>query len=118
MAQSQRQARISELLKEEIGLIIHDNLKDPRVGFTTVTGVEVSPDIKTAKVAVGVLGSGEEKTRTIRTLEKSKGFIQGEIARRLRMKNTPGLHFVLDESAENSIRISKILEKIRKDEEE
>lgn len=117
MAQSQRLARIAELLKEEIGLIIHNNMKDPRIGFTTVTGVDVSPDIKVAKVSVGVLGNQKEKAQTIKTLEQSKGFIQGEIGRRLRMKNTPTLIFLLDESAETSIRISKIIEKIHKDEE-
>lgn len=118
MAQSQRQARISELLKEEIGLIVHDNLKDPRIGFVTVTGVDVSPDIKIAKVAVSVLGNKKEKEKTVKTLEQSKGFIQGELGRRLRIKNTPTLNFVLDESAETSIRISKIIQKIHKDKEE
>lgn len=117
MAQSQRLARISELLKEEIGLIIHDNLKDPRIGFTTVTGVDVSPDIKVAKVSVGVLGKEKEKAQTIKTLNASKGFIQGEIGRRLRTKHTPTLNFILDESAETSIRISQIIQKIHKDEE-
>lgn len=116
MSESLRLARVAELLKEEIGLIINNELKDPRLGLVTVTAVDISADLKSATVHIGVLGSKKEKERSIKALDRSKGFIQGAIGQRLRIKYTPALHFQLDESAERSLRITEILKNIKKQE--
>lgn len=116
VGESLRLAKVAELLKEEIGLIINKELKDPRLGIVTVTAVDISPDLKKATVHIGVLGSKKEKERSIKVLDQSKGFIQGTIGQRLRIKYTPSLHFQLDESAEYSLRIAKILKNIKKQE--
>lgn len=118
MGESLRLSRVSELLKEEIGVIINTELKNPHLGFVTVTGVEVSSDLKNAIVRVGILGSKKDKNSSVRILEQSKGFIQGIIGRRVRIKHTPALHFKLDESAEYSIKIAKILKKIKEEDKE
>lgn len=115
---SQRVARVAELLKEEIGKLIHDHIKDPRVGFVTVTRVDVSPDIKNARVLVSIMGSKKQKNDSMNALEHGKGFIQGELGKNLRIKYIPTLHFELDESVEASLRISKLLEKIKEEEKE
>lgn len=113
----QRVARMNELLKEEVGLLIHDEMKDPRVGFATVTAVESSPDLKNATVFISVLGSEKEKDQTLEAVSRAKGFIQGELGKRLSLKYTPSLKFERDDTADASIRIAKILEKIHEQEE-
>lgn len=113
----QRIARMNELLKEEVGLLIHDEMKDPRVGFATVTAVETSPDLKNATVFVSVLGNDEEKDQTLEAVTRARGFIQGELGKRLKLKYTPSLKFERDDSADASMRIAKILEKIHEQEE-
>lgn len=118
MPESQRVARVAELLKEEIGRLMHEELKDPRIGFLTVTRVDISPDIKNAKVFVSVMGSKKQKEESMEALEKGKGYIQGEIGKNLRLKYTPVLSFKLDESVDASMRITKILKKIKRQEEE
>lgn len=113
----QRVARMNELLREEVGLLIHDEMKDPRVGFATVTAVESSPDLKNATVFISVLGDEKEKDQTLEAVSKARGFIQGELGKRLSLKYTPSLKFERDDTADASIRIAKILEKIHEQEE-
>jgi ribosome-binding factor A len=117
LAIPQRIARFNELLKEEIGILVH-NLKDPRIGFVTVTGVEASNDLKYATVMVSILGNEKEREVALEALTSARGFIQSELGKRLRLKYTPSLKFNRDDTIEKSLRISKILEEISKDKSE
>jgi ribosome-binding factor A len=102
--------RINEVLREVVGAAIASDLSDPRIGFVTVTTVETSPDLRTARVFVSVLGSPEERDATLAGLRSSHGVIQARIARETRMKRTPTLTFRYDETVERGIRISKLLD--------
>ena len=105
-----RMRRINEVLREVVGAAIANDLSDPRIGFVTVTSVETSPDLRTAKVFVSVLGDEEEREATLVALRSSHGVIQGRIAAETRMKRTPTLTFRYDESIEQGVRISELLE--------
>ena len=112
MAQSKRVARVAELIRMELAGIILNELKDPRLGFITVMGVEVAADLRDAKVFVSVMGTEKEKKSTIIALDHSKGFLQYRINESLQLQFTPRLHFKLDESIYNSLKIGKILKQI------
>ncbi|WP_048602457.1 30S ribosome-binding factor RbfA [Rubeoparvulum massiliense] len=105
-----RTQRIAEQMKKELGQLIQYELKDPRVGFVTVTGVEVSSDLQLAKVYVSVMGSQEEKETTLLGLDKSKGFLRKELGQRIQLRHTPELQFRLDESLDYGSHIDKILQ--------
>ena len=102
--------RINEVLREVIGATIATDLSDPRIGFVTVTSVETSPDLRSAKVFVSVLGSPEERETTLAGLRSSHGVLQSRIAAETRMKRTPTLTFHYDETVERGVRISRLLE--------
>ena len=101
--------RVNESIKEILGDAITTELKDPRIGFVTVTEVDTSPDLRAARVYVSVLGTEEERARSLAGLRSSHGFLQGKIASAMRMKRTPTLTFEYDESAERGDRISRLL---------
>jgi len=101
--------RINEVLREVIGAAIGE-LSDPRIGFVTVTSVETSPDLRAAKVHVSVLGSEEEREATLTGLRSSHGVLQSAIAAETRMKRTPTLSFRYDETVEQGMRISRLLD--------
>lgn len=107
-----RSQRVSDLLREEIADIITFKLKDPRLGFVTVTGVDVTDDIKIAIVYISVL-KDDEKKMTVDILNAAKNFIRTELGKRLRMKSIPAISFKLDVSIEYGNRIEKILDEIR-----
>ncbi len=107
-----RSQRVSDLLREEIAEIVKFKLKDPRLGFITVTGVDVTEDIRMASVYVSVL-KDEEKKSTIEILNAAKSFIRSELSKRLRMKFIPTIEFRLDLSAEYGSKIEKLLKEIR-----
>jgi ribosome-binding factor A len=107
-----RLLRINESIKETLSSIITaEGLKDPRVGFVTVTGVETSPDLRHAKVFVSVLGGRTERDLTMKALEKSRGFLQARINASLHMKRTPQLQFLYDETLDNALRIERALKR-------
>ena len=110
---SQRVQRVAEEIKQEIGKIIHDELKDPRIGFVTIAKVDLSPDLRYASVYFSVLGTKKESRDTQVGLARSAGFIRKLLGRRMKLRYTPQVTFRLDESAEYSIRISEVLEKIK-----
>jgi ribosome-binding factor A len=101
--------RINEVLREVVGAAISSDLSDPRIGFVTVTSVETSPDLRTAKVFVSVLGE-EEREATLSGLRSSHGVIQSRIAAETRMKRTPTVTFHYDDTIEQGVRISKLLD--------
>lgn len=108
----QRSERVKEQLKKEIGYIIQNNIKDPRLGMVTVTEAEVSADLRNAKVFISVYGSEEEKKQTMKILTKANGFIRSEIGKRIRMKHVPELLIKFDETIEKSNRIQELLHQI------
>jgi ribosome-binding factor A len=105
-----RMRRVNEAVREVLSARIAQGLKDPRIGFVTVTAVETSPDLRRARVFVSVLGSEDERRDTLAGLDSSHGLLQATIARELRMKRTPTLDFVYDESIERGMRISELLD--------
>lgn len=105
-----RMRRINEVLREVVGATISGDLSDPRIGFVTVTAVETSPDLRSAKVYVSVLGDEEEREASLSALRSSHGVIQSRIAAETRMKRTPTLTFHYDDTIEKGVRISHLLE--------
>jgi ribosome-binding factor A len=106
---SDRMRRINEVLREVVGDAISE-LSDPRIGFVTVTSVETSPDLRSARVFVSVFGDEETKQRTLAGLKSAHGVIQSRIARETRMKRTPTLSFRYDDTIEKGDRVSRLLE--------
>jgi len=113
-----RASRVAEQMKKEISQIIREELKDPRVGFVTVTAVEVSNDLRYAKIYVSILAEKEEETKTLEVLNKAKGFIRSEIGKRIRLRFTPEIIFKLDKSLERGARITKLLTQVNRREED
>ena len=104
-----RSQRIQELLLEEISKLLLDGLKDPRIGFATLTRVEVSDNLKHAKIFVSVMGSEKEKTDSLNALKNAKGFIRNTLGKNLYLKYLPELEFKKDENAEHVEKITRIL---------
>lgn len=111
-----RALRVQDLLKKEISQIILEMLKDPQIGFVTITGVQVTADLKSAKVFYSVLGTPQQRQDTASALSRARGFIQAEINRRIRMKRVPQVSFEFDGSLEYGDRIDKIIEELHKEE--
>src|SRR5947209_8027373 len=105
-----RMRRVNEAVKEVLSARMAEGLKDPRVGFVTVTGVETSPDLRSARVYVSVLGSDRVREDALAGLNSSSGFLQAHLASQLRMKRTPTLKFLYDESVERGLRISSLID--------
>jgi len=112
-----RSQRVSDLLREEISDIIIYKIKDPRIGFVTVTGVDLSDDLKIGKVYVSVLKE-EERAITLGILNDAKSFIRSHLAKRLRMKFIPTIEFRLDTSIEYGNKIEKLLKQIGEERED
>ena len=112
-----RANRVGEQMKKELSDIISRKLKDPRVGFVTVTDVEVTGDLQQAKVFITVLGNDEQKEETLEGLEKANGFIRSEIGQRIRLRKTPEITFEYDESIEYGNRIESIIKKLHEEDE-
>jgi ribosome-binding factor A len=102
--------RVNEVIRQVLGDVIATDLKDPRIGFVTVTDVDTSPDLRTARVYVSVLGGESERENALAGLRSAHGFLQGRIAGELRMKRTPTLTFHYDESVDRGVRISRLLD--------
>ncbi|MFD1426261.1 ribosome-binding factor A [Kroppenstedtia sanguinis] len=111
-----RASRVGEQVKKELSHVLQHEMKDPRVGFVTVTAVEMSGDLQQAKVFISVLGDEEKKKETLEGLEKAKGFLRTEIGRRVQLRHTPELIFKFDESIEHGQHISKLLEEVSRNE--
>ncbi|MFB5194181.1 30S ribosome-binding factor RbfA [Neobacillus sp. KR4-4] len=113
---SHRANRVGEQMKKELGDIIGRKIKDPRIGFVTVTDVEVTGDLQQAKVYISVLGDEEQRENTLKGLAKAKGFIRTEIGHRIRLRKTPEIIFEWDESIDYGNRIDTLLHQLHKDE--
>ncbi|MCV9887703.1 30S ribosome-binding factor RbfA [Metabacillus halosaccharovorans] len=109
---SLRANRVGEQMKKELGDIIGRKIKDPRIGFVTVTDVNVSGDLQIAKVFISVLGDEEQRQNTLKGLAKAKGFIRSEIGQRIRLRKTPEIQFEFDESIDYGNRIETLLHEL------
>src|SRR5947209_4924660 len=105
-----RMRRVNEAVRAVLSARLAEGLKDPRIGFVTVTGVETTPDLRSARVYVSVLGDESARSDAIAGLRSSRGFLQAQIARELTLKRTPTLDFVYDDSVERGMRISSLLD--------
>jgi ribosome-binding factor A len=105
----ERMRRVNELMREVIGSAITSELDDPRIGFVSVTSVETSPDLRSARVYVSVLGDRAERDATLAGLRSSHAVLQATIARQMRLKRTPTLSFHYDETPERGVRVSRLL---------
>ena len=112
---SLRPNRVGEQMKKEMGEILNRKIKDPRIGFVTVTDVQVSGDLQQAKVYISVLGDAEQRENTLKGLAKAKGFIRSEIGQRIRLRKTPEITFEFDESIDYGNRIESLLHEIKKE---
>ena len=110
---SRRAERVAEEIREEVARMIGGELKDPRIGFVTVTWVELTSDLRLARVHVGVLGGEAERAKTLAALEHSAGFLRREVGRRLRLKHTPELQFLYDAGLDATERVARLLEESR-----
>jgi ribosome-binding factor A len=106
---SQRTERVDELLRQEIGSIVSRDVADPRVGFATITSVEVTPDLRHAKVWVSVIGQPAERAATVTALQRAMPFVRHELGTRLRIRRIPDLHVHLDDTAERGTRVLQLL---------
>lgn len=106
-----RPQRLAEQIRQEIGAMLVSGLKDPRIGFATVTGVRVTPDLREARVYVSVMGTAEEQQQTLAGFQAARPFIRHELAERLNIRRTPDLSFELDLSAEYGARIDELIRK-------
>jgi ribosome-binding factor A len=112
---SGRMRRVNESVRQVLSEALPE-LKDPRIGFVTVTGVETSADLRHARVFVSVLGSAKKREQTLAGLAAAHGVLQARLARELRMKRTPTLAFEYDPSVEAGVRMSKLIDELVHDE--
>lgn len=111
-----RSARVAEQMKKELTDIIGRKIKDPRIGFITITDVRVTGDLQQATVFISVLGDDEQRQNTLNGLAKAKGFIRSEIGHRIRLRKTPEIQFEFDESIGYGNRIETILHELNSQE--
>lgn len=105
--------RVSEAIRKEVSIIIHDELKDPRLGFVTITGVEMTADLRLAKIFFSVLGKEEDRKKTQEALTCALGFIRRLIAQRINLRFAPEIIFKEDRSVEHSVRIQELLDQLK-----
>lgn len=113
-----RPERLKGLLQAELSDIIHNSLKDPRVGFASVTSVEVSNDLRHVKAFVSVLGESSEREATLEALNRAAGFIRTEIGRRISLRHTPEIIFRPDDSIAHGTHINSLLRQLRAEEQD
>lgn len=113
---SQRAKRVGELIKQEVSQLLQRGLKDPRIGFVTVTDVEVTGDLRNATVYISVFGNDKQKQDTMAGLEAATGFIRREVGKYLHLRYTPELAFKFDESVQYGSHINQILHELKRDE--
>jgi ribosome-binding factor A len=111
---SRRQAQVAEFLRDEVSEIITREMKDPRLGFVSITRVELSPDLRYAKVFISVFGSEEEREATLRALTGAAGFVRYQLKPRMRIKHVPEISFHMDRSMEHAEEVARTLNKIRR----
>jgi ribosome-binding factor A len=109
--------RVNEAVREVLSSHLAEGLKDPRIGFVTVTGVDTTPDLRSARVYVSVLGDEGERNAALEGLRSSRGFLQARIAEELRLKRTPTLAFEYDETVARADRMTRLIDEMAPPEE-
>lgn len=112
---TRRQQQVAEFLREEISEMLQRELKDPRVGLASITRVEMSPDLRYARVFVSVLGSEDERNESIRALSGASGFVRHLLKPRMHIRHVPEIAFVSDRSMEHAEQIARTLNKLKLD---
>ena len=115
--EGKRSDKVADLIQKEISEMLVKTVKDPRIGFVTITRVAVSEDIRSAKVYFSVAGTPEERERSMKGLDSAKGYVRKELGRRIRLRYTPEVIFKFDPSIEYAIHIGEVIRKLKKDEE-
>lgn len=110
-----RASRVGEEIKKVLSQLIQQELKDPRIGFLTITGVDVTGDLSQAKVYLSVMGTEEQKNDTLKALAKANGFLRTEIGKQIRLRKVPELLFKTDVSIDYGARIENLLHQIQRD---
>ena len=110
---SHRPERVSEVIRHAVGLFLTGDVRDPRIGFVTVTGVDVSKDLAHARVRVSVLGADEEKARTLEGLASAARFLRARLSRELHLRTSPELRFERDRGLEHALRIERLLRELK-----
>lgn len=118
MPNAYRQERLSELIAAELSELLRTRVKDPRVGFASITRVEVSGDLRHAKVYVSVMGSPEEQAATMKGLKNATGFLRHELAIRITLRYMPEIVFKLDTSIEEGARILDLIRQVEQEEQQ
>lgn len=112
----QRAKRVSEQIRKEVSAILRDQVKDPRLGFATITGVDVTNDLSDAKIYFSVYGKSEDLESTREALASAHGYIRKEIGQRIQLRHVPEIRFIYDASLEHAAHINELIEKIHKGE--
>ncbi|MCK4655574.1 MAG: 30S ribosome-binding factor RbfA [candidate division Zixibacteria bacterium] len=115
MREFKRQDRLRDQIKREIADILGRTIKNPRLGFVTITDVELSKDLKYAKVYYSAMGSGIEKADSARALDRTKGVVKSELAKRLRIRQVPQISYHVDKSLDYGEKIDSLLDQIKKE---
>ncbi len=110
---SHRPERVGELIRQSVAAFLTGNARDPRIGFVTVTGVEVSPDLSHARVRVSVMGDEADKAKTLEGLASAARFLRAQLARELHLRTSPELRFELDRGLEHAQRIDRVLKELK-----
>lgn len=110
-----RPERVGELIRQTVAAFLTSNVRDPRIGFVTVTGVEVSPDLAHARVRVSIMGAEQEKARSLEGLASAARFLRTQLAHELRLRTSPELRFELDRGLEHAQRIDRVLKELKGD---
>ena len=108
-----RPERVSELIRQSVGAFLTSDVRDPRIGFVTVIGVEVSADLAHANVRVSVMGSEEEKAKSLEGLASAARFLRAQLSNELHLRTSPELHFHLDRGVEHAQRIDRVLKELK-----
>jgi len=108
-----RPERVGELIRQTVAAFLTGDVRDPRIGFVTVTGVEVTTDLSHAAVRVSVMGSEEEKARSLEGLASAAGFLRAQLSLQLALRTTPELRFQLDRGLEHAQQIDKVLKELK-----
>jgi ribosome-binding factor A len=110
---SRRTDRLGEEIREEVARMIGAELKDPRIGFVTVTRVDLAPDLRNARIHVGVLGDVAQRTKTLTGLRQASGFLRRAVGQRLRLRHAPELTFHYDEGLDAADRVARLLDEAK-----
>jgi ribosome-binding factor A len=110
-----RPERLGELIRQTVAAFLTGSVRDPRIGFVTVTGVAVSADLGHARVRVSVMGTEEERARSLEGLGSAARFLRAQLSRELQLRTSPELHFELDRGLEHAVRIDEVLRRLKED---